>query len=66
MALAALEYGGAMAAISAKPSLALAERRRGVSKPGHLGAARDELIQLTVALFVILAMMIGFWYHAAW
>jgi hypothetical protein len=40
------------------------ERRSGIPKPGGLGASRNEVIGLLLALLVLAAIAIGFWYEA--
>jgi hypothetical protein len=40
------------------------ERSSGIPPRGRLGASRNEMIGLVVALIVIALMAIGFWYES--
>jgi hypothetical protein len=41
--------------------LGIMERPRGVPPPGKLGASRNEMFALLLALAVFMVMLIGFW-----
>jgi hypothetical protein len=40
------------------------ERRSGIPKPHGLGASRNAVIGLLLALLVFAAIAVGFWYEA--